>query len=99
MSEQILGGEVSTQFTYRGDGFADALAVAKAEQEGMCGYRLILMKSRETKMADDKGEYHEVFVTFGPWPTVSEAQLAADPSLRPPAVVSFVPDGRDATKI
>jgi hypothetical protein len=89
LSEELrkLGGEIDTQFTYRPDqmSFASALATVKAEQEAVCGYRLILLKERSMKLADASGAYVEVFVTFGPYPVVTAEQIAADPSLAPPA--------------
>ena len=88
MTELVLGGDVSTQFTYgKPEDFADAIAKAKAEQEALCGYKLIVTKVRQADMLDSNGaRIVEVFATFSPYPAVTEAQLAADPSLLPPVV-------------
>lgn len=86
MSKDILGGDVETQFIYRPDqiSFAAAVDAVRADQEAICGYRLIQSKSRSVEQVDAGGRFVEVFVTFSPYPTVSEAQMQSDPSLRPP---------------
>ncbi len=64
----ILGGEVSTQFTYRpGEtSFEMALAAVQADQEALAGNRLTVKEHRAMDLADEKGQYVEVFVTFAP---------------------------------
>jgi hypothetical protein len=107
---RTLGGEIETQFIFRPKetDFPHALAAVKADQELVCGYKLIMIKERSMELADAHGPFVEVFVTFAPYPTVTEAQAQADPSLRPPAaqVSHTVPDGTivmvpvpDGTKI
>lgn len=93
MSKDILGGDVETQVLYRPDttSFATALAAAKADQEMVCGYKLVLTKSRSTEGADEQGRFVEVFVTFSPVPVVTEEQMQADPSLRPPPEPEPIP--------
>lgn len=95
MSGQVLGGDVKTQFVYRPDqtSFASALAAVKADQEAICGYRLIMTKERSSEQADKDGRFVEVFVTFSPYPTVTEGQMIADPSLRPPPAQPPMTDG------
>jgi hypothetical protein len=65
---ELLGGDISTVFTYRPDqtGFDHALAAVKADQEAMCGYELAMKDHRETQLADEEGKINEVFVTFSP---------------------------------
>lgn len=98
--ESLLGGDVVTQFTYRPDSmsFVNALAAVKADQEALVGYQLIMTKERSMELADEQGRYVEVFVTFSPVPGVSEAQMQADPSLRPPAEPT-IPTTGDGTKV
>ena len=81
-----LVGEIETQFIYRPKetDLAHARAAVQADQEAMVGYKLIMVKERSMELADGHGPYVEVFVTFAPVPTVSESQMIADPSLRPP---------------
>lgn len=95
MSELILGGDVNTMITYiitekstdenymekiRQKAFREGIAAEREAQEEMCGYKLMLTKSRETRLDDQRGEVHEVFITFSPYPT---AEL--EPQLAPPA--------------
>lgn len=65
---EVLGGDVTTQFTYRPDltGFDTALAAVKADQEMICGYALSVVKYNPMELADAQGRYVEVFVTFTP---------------------------------
>lgn len=90
-----LIGDVEIQLVYRPQltSFVLAVAAARADQEQMAGYPLIMTKERHSHlMKDAEGEYYEVMVTFSPVPTVSEEQMQADPSLRPPvAAPSDVP--------
>lgn len=110
MAEELrkLGAEIDTQFIYRPNetDMAHALAAVKSDQEAICGYKLILLKERSMALADAHGPYVEVFVTFGPWPTVTEEQATLDPSLRqpppPPPITRLNPpvtDGSDGTKV
>lgn len=64
--ESLLGGDVTTQFTYRPDqiGLEAALSAAKSDQEMICGYELAVLKYTPMELADEKGRYVEVFVTF-----------------------------------
>ena len=88
MAEELrkLGAEIDTQFIYRPSetDMAHALAAVKGDQEAICGYKLILLKERSMALADAQGPYVEVFVTFGPYPVVTEEQITADRSLAPP---------------
>lgn len=98
MPEELkkLGGEVDTQFTYRPDqtSFASALAAVKADQEAVVGYKLILLKERSMELVEQQTAipYVECFVTFGPYPTVTEELAVLDPSLRPPPPPPPLPD-------
>lgn len=64
----LLGGDVTTQFTYRPDatGFETALEAVRKDQEMICGYELVVVKYNTMDLADEKGQYVEVFVTFAP---------------------------------
>ena len=88
MSENILGGNVTTQFTYRPDqknprAFGDAMDAARLEQEAMVGYQLLVLKERSTKTVDAKGELIEVFVTFEPHPTPTPMSPETTPAPYP----------------
>lgn len=103
MAEELrtLGGEIDAQFVYRPreTSMATAETAVRADQEAICGYKLIMLKQRSMELADAQGPYVEVFVTYGPYPSVSEEQKAADPSLRPqvPEPLPAVPgDGTQA---
>lgn len=65
---KVLGGEVSTQFTFgRPEDFNESIEQARVEQEQICGYALALVGTRQTHMVDDKGrDVYEVFATFAP---------------------------------
>ena len=67
---RMLGAEVETQFVYRPQetSMATAEAAVRADQEAVCGYKLVLLKQRHLELADAKGPYVEVFVTYGPKP-------------------------------
>lgn len=81
-----LVGEIETQFIFRPSetDIVHARAAVLADQEMVCGYKLYMVKERSMELADAHGPYVEVFVTFAPVPTVTEAQMALDPTLRPP---------------
>lgn len=76
MGEELraLGAEVDTQFTYRPNetSMAAAEAAVRADQEAICGYKLVLLKQRPIELADAQGPYVEVFVTYGPVASTSE---------------------------
>lgn len=67
-AKQLLGGDVTTVFSYRPDqtGFEHALAAVKADQEMMCGYELTVASTKQTEMSDAEGRVNEVYVTFSP---------------------------------
>jgi hypothetical protein len=68
---RTLGAEVDTQFVYRPDhtNIETALKAVIADQEMICGYKLVLLSTRSVELADGWGRYVEVFVTLGPSPT------------------------------
>lgn len=63
-----LGGEVDAQFVYRPDqtAYETAEAAVRADQEAICGYKLIILKQRSMELSDAGGRFVEVFVTYGP---------------------------------
>lgn len=91
MAEELrkLGGEIETQFTYRPSetSMVVAEAAVRADQEAVCGYKLIMLKQRTMELADDKGHYVEVFVTYGPYPSSADNALVQAPPEppKPPA--------------
>lgn len=72
---RVLGGEIETQFIYRPEhtSIDTALRAVIADQEAICGYPLVLVKSRSMELADREGNYMEVFVTLGPVPKETQA--------------------------
>jgi hypothetical protein len=88
LSAETLGGDVSTQFTFgREEDFAASINAAREEQEAICGYPLMLVKSRQTHMKDVNGnDVYEVYATFGPLPpppTPEELAAAGDTTDHP----------------
>lgn len=81
-----LGAEVETQFVYRPQetSMATAEAAVRADQEAVCGYKLVLLKQRHLELADAKGPYVEVFVTYGPYPEYVETALQPAPAAPEP---------------
>jgi len=88
-----LGGEIDTQFIYRPDetSMVQAEAAVRADQEAVCGYKLIMLKQRTMELADEKGRYVEVFVTYGPHP------VAETPLNPPPPAPQVQPQPMDGT--
>ena len=76
MAEELkpLVGEIETQFIFRPSStdLLHARAAVQADQEMICGYKLLMVKERSMELADAHGPYVEVFVTFAPVP--AEAQ-------------------------
>lgn len=64
----LLGGDVTTQFVYRPNhtSFDMALAAVQADQEALAGHALTVKEHRAMDLADEAGQYVEVFVTFSP---------------------------------
>lgn len=83
MAEELrkLGAEIDTQFTYRPSetSMVVAEAAVRADQEAICGYKLIMLKQRTMELADEKGHYVEVFVTYGPYPSSNDNPLVQAP--------------------
>ena len=85
MAEELrkLGGEIDTQFVYRPDetSMVAAEAAVRADQEAVCGYKLIMLRQRTMELADEKGRYVEVFVTYGPYPAPETPLNPPPPSM------------------
>jgi hypothetical protein len=67
---QPLVGDVKTQFVVvNGDphDLGPNIEAARAEQEAMCGYPLVVDSWRHTEMRNERGDIEiEVFATFAP---------------------------------
>lgn len=91
MAEELrkLGAEIDTQFVYRPNqtSMVTAEAAVRADQEAVCGYKLIMLKQRSMELADAQGPYVEVFVTYGPYPTYEPNALQPGPVGAPPTPV------------
>lgn len=100
-SPNVLGGNVSTVVKYIGmENLHASMHAAQLEQEAICGYPLIITKTRTTKTKDvNNNDVYEVYATFSPVPQVTPEMIAADARLQVQhSPTPAAPEATDGTK-